>query len=337
MATVKPILCLMFLISITLAFSQTKVFVFTDINLVGGDPDDRQSWIHLMWYSDELDIVGVVPDRWNGKGVEACKIGLEAYRKDYKRYDFRSKGLASPETLRERVLTSEEEAVLTLNRLVANSEDPIYVLVWGNMNTLKKALFIYPEIADGIRVLSIGTGLKYGPRDEVPGEDCNVPNWNGGGRNEIYNDPRFKDLWWVESNWTYNGMFQGDGPKEMFNKLQEYGAMGSQIKEVTQEHDWAQYFRVGDTPSVTYLLDNDHDPNDPETGSWAGKFKKPFPESRPNYFTDDNGEIEWDYENPCNSWSNLVEMYEYNKSTLVAKRQNMYDNLIKKLDDLYDR
>ena len=144
-------------------------------------------------------------------------------------------------------------------------------------------------------------------------------------------------MWWVESNWTYNGMFQGNGPKEMFDKLQEYGAMGSQIKEVTQGHDWAQYFRVGDTPSVTYLLDDGHDPGDPESSSWAGKFKKPFPENRPNYFTDDNGNIDWDYENPCNTWSNLVEMYEYNKGTLVAERQDMYTSLIKKLDGLYSR
>ncbi len=317
------------------SLSQPKVFVFSDINLVGGDPDDRQSFIHLLWYSDELEIVGVAPDRWNGRGKEACQMGLETYKKDYEEYNFRAKGLPEPEKLEKVIISSEQEAVSSLKELVSLNEEPIYVLVWGNMITLKKALFTHPEIASGIRVLSIGTGLKYGPKDEVPGDECDVPNWNGKGRNEIFNDTRFTQMWWLESNWTYNGMFMGEGPTEMFEKLQSYGAMGAHIKDVTEDHPWARYFRMGDTPSVTYLLDDNHDLNDPESSSWAGKFKKPFPAERPNYYTDDNGDVEWDYKEPCNSWGNLTTMYNYNKSTLVAERVEMYDALISKLEFLY--
>ncbi len=314
-----------------------KVFVLTDINLEGGDPDDRQSFIHLLWYSDELEIVGIVPDSWNRRGYEACLDGLSAYQKDFVDYGFGEKGLMPPGDVQNLLLRSNNEAIEKLRDLSASSEEPIYVLVWGSMVTLKNALFTYPEIADDIRVLSIGTGRKYGPKDEVPGEDCDVVNWNGRGRNAIYEDERFTAMWWLESNWTYNGMFMGEGPTEMFERLQQYGAMGKKIKTVTSRHPWAQYFRVGDTPSVTYLLDPGHDPNDPETSSWAGLFKKPFPQQRPNYYTDDNGPVEWDYADPCSTWHNLEAMYVYNKSTLVAERQSMYDALIEKLDRLYDR
>lgn len=310
-----------------------RVFVFTDINLTGGDPDDRQSLIHLLWYADNLDIVGIVPDNWKGKGHEACMIGLEAYKSDYGKYSFDKKGYPSVDSIQKRIYDSKESAIEMLKK--SADQGLLYVLVWGNMGTLRDALFSHPEIAKNIRVLSIGTGLKFGPRDEVPGDDCNVSNWNGYGRDEIYNDPRFHDMWWLESNWTYNGMFMGDGPKQMFVKLAEYGAMGRQIKEVTKGHDWAQYFRVGDTPSVTYLLDESHDINNPETDSWAGKFRKPFPTERPNYYTDDNGSIEWDYTNPCNTWNNLQEMYDYNKETLFRNRQGMYDALLQKLNLLY--
>ena len=61
----------------------------------------------------------------------------------------------------------------------------------------------------------------------------------------------------------------------------------------------------------------------------------PFPNSRPNYFTDDAGEIEWDYAEPCNSWDNLTAMYAYNKSTLESRREEMYAALLKKLNELY--
>ena len=319
------------------AYGQVKpqVFVLTDINLVGGDPDDRQSLIHLLWYSDELDIVGIVPDYWTGKGYEACLMGLDAYEQDFEDYAFGTRGFIPPSVIRNNIMKSENEAIEKLRELAMNSNDPLYVLVWGSMTTLKNALFSYPEIADNIRVLTIGTGVKYGPKDEVAGEKCDVVNWNGKGRNEIFYDPRFKKMWWVESNWTYNGMFEGEGPKMMFQKLSKYGAMGRQIKDVTKNHDWAQYFRVGDTPTVTYLIDPGHNVNDPESSSWAGRFKRPFPEERPYYFTDDNGPIVWNYADPCQTWHNKTDMYQHNKSTLINQRADMYDQLLTKLNRIY--
>jgi len=40
--------------------AKPRVFVFTDINIDKGDPDDRQSLVHLLWYADELQIEGIV-------------------------------------------------------------------------------------------------------------------------------------------------------------------------------------------------------------------------------------------------------------------------------------
>jgi len=76
--------------------------------------------------------------------------------------------------------------------------------------------------------------------------------------------------------------------------------MGVFIKTATKRHDWAQYFRVGDTPTVLYLVDPANNLDD-----------------------------------PCNSWDNVEDMYAYNKNTLFERRQNMYDELLKKLDQLY--
>ena len=71
-------------------------------------------------------------------------------------------------------------------------------------------------------------------------------------------------------------MFMGEGPRIMFEKLSTYGSMGAFIKTATKGHDWAQYFRVGDTPSVLYLIDPGNEIENPEKGSWAGKFKNLF-------------------------------------------------------------
>ncbi|MFW5759856.1 MAG: hypothetical protein ACOCXH_02615 [Cyclobacteriaceae bacterium] len=50
---------------------------------------------------------------------------------------------------------------------------------------------------------------------------------------------------------------------------------------VTKNQEWPQYFRVGDTPSVLYVIDPEHDIDGPTESSWAGKFKQPFPQMRP--------------------------------------------------------
>ncbi len=316
------------------ATAKPKVFVFTDINIGGGDPDDRQSLIHLLWYADELDILGIVPDRWNKQGLEACKMAVEAYKTDYQQFDLQQKQYPVPEKIFQLLAETYDDAKdKFINAALLSSEkDPLYVLVWGNMNNAGKILAQNPNLIKRIRLITIGTGLKYGPEDEVPGKECDVPNWNGPGRNEIYNDTRFREMWWLEINWTYNGMFSGNGPREMFEMLGEYGAMGNHIKFVTKDHAWAQYFRVGDTPSVLYVIDPRRSFDDPTQSSWAGKFKKPFPEERPNYYTDDNGSINWNYENPCLTWQNLVDIYSYNKSTLESERPGMYKALLEKLN-----
>jgi hypothetical protein len=340
MKIIKHFLLLLLLASIfqcTTPKNKPRVIITTDINNAGGDPDDKQSLVHIFWYADELDIVGIIPDYWNGKGHEASMEVLDTYSKDYNEFDFKEKGYPDPESVRKLFAEDPESAREMIIHAARKTEEPIYILIWGQMTTFQKALFEAPEIADKVRILSIGTGLKYGPADEQVGKDCDVVNWNGRGRNEIYKDSRFDDLWWLESNWTYNGMFMGEGPRIMFEKLSTYGSMGAFIKTATKGHDWAQYFRVGDTPTVLYLIDPANNIEDPGHGSWAGKFKKPFPEKRPNYWTDDNGEISWDYNDPCNSWENVEEMYANNKNTLFQRRQGMYDELINKLNKLYNK
>jgi hypothetical protein len=76
--------------------NRPRVFVFTDINIDSGDPDDRQSLIHLLWYANELDIQGIVPDRWDARGLEACQMAVAAYEKDYNEFQFGQKRLSYP-------------------------------------------------------------------------------------------------------------------------------------------------------------------------------------------------------------------------------------------------
>jgi hypothetical protein len=319
-----------------------RVFVFTDINIDSGDPDDRQSLIHLLWYADELDIRGIVPDRWNAHGYEACMLAIDAYAKDYEQFGFAGKGFPVPVEIEKRVAVDFADAVRRFADEASDESSPLYVLIWGSMENFGRALRMFPHLADNIRVITIGTGLmmeeyrQYIPADwEVKEKPCMQPNWNGAGREQIYTDARFDNMWWLEMNWTYEGMFSGEEPAQMFHKLAQYGALGYHMIEVVANEPWAQYFRVGDTPSVLYVIDPDNNLDDPTSGSWAGRFIKPFPDARPNYYADCHGDIEWDYADPCNTWHNHVRVRDHAKSTLEQVRSAMYDDLIGKLQRIY--
>ncbi len=324
--------------------AKPRVFVFTDINIDAGDPDDRQSLIHLLWYANELQIEGVVPDRWEAQGLEACLLAAEAYAEDYEAFRFGEKGYPTPQQVKSLFAENLDDAVRRFQKAAADQSSPLYVQVWGNMVHVGEALRSKPDLAANVRLITIGTHLmmeehrQYMPPDWPKSErPCEQYNWNGWGRNQLFEDERFKKMWWLEINWTYEGMFGGDEPKEMFEKLSGYGALGRHMKEVVKNQPWAQYFRVGDTPSVLYVIDPNHDLDDPTQQSWAGKFIKPFPNERPNYYTDFNGPVVWDYADPCNTWENHVEMNRFARGTLEAVRPQMYAALLAKLDALYRR
>lgn len=319
-----------------------RVFVFTDINIDAGDPDDRQSLIHLLWYANELRIEGVVPDRWDARGFEACQQVAEAYSKDYPEFGFNNKGFPGPEVVHRLFASNREDAISRFQQAASVENDPLYVLVWGNMSLFGEALRSKPEVWRNIRLITIGTDLmmeeyrQYIPENwektELP---CEQYNWNGHGRNLIFNDERFTAMWWLEINWTYEGMFTGNEPSEIFEELLKYGALGQHMEEVVRNEPWARYFRVGDTPSVLYLIDPENNLEDPGKGSWAGQFTRPFPDSRPNYFADFCGPVEWNYANPCLTWENHKEFNRFAKGTLELRRPAMYQSMLKKLDGLY--
>ena len=323
------------------AQEKPRVFVFTDINIDSGDPDDRQSLVHLFWYANELDIEGIVPERWNARSYEACELALEAYAEDFMKSGLAGLIYPPPSEIDRLIAADMEQGKELFHRAASNGDSPLYVLIWGNMKGFRDALFENPEMADNLRVLSIGTGLMlekdipHLPDDWDKSEPCKQMNWNAAGRNDIFHDERFRNMWWIESNWTYNGMFSGPEPSAMLRKLSAFGAMGQHLKDVVKNEEWAQYFRVGDTPSVLYVIDPGHDPDRPEESSWAGRFVKPFPQTRPNYYTDYSDDLGWEYADPCASWSIHEAVKDTASATLEERRNEMYEALLSKLSLVY--
>lgn len=316
--------------------AKPRVVITTDINIDAGDPDDRQSMAHLFLYADELDIRAIIIDRPGAQGVEATKLVVDAYRKDYftEAYNFIQMKYPHPDSLEKLIYTHQEaEELGIIGKVADESDEPLYVAVWGHVVAVRTALEARPELVDKLRIMTIGTEYKS-PYDC---EECGVRNWNDtdGHRESLFKDERFKNIWWLENNWGYNGMFAGERPTEFMKTLTKYGALGQHITDAVQSRAWAHYFRVGDTPTIMYLLDNQNLDN-PQEFNLGGYFVKPYPEAHPNYYIDAApNNSDWNYSDPCSTWSKAKAEVDARSAQMTLRRDIMYDDMLAKLQRLY--
>jgi hypothetical protein len=259
-----------------LAQDKIPVIIYTDIG--GDDPDDHQSLIHFLLYSDRFETLGLISSP-PGKGrVNNIEEVLAAYEADYP--NLLSSGLKYPEpaSLRRVVRqgeispqTSEVPGLASsgakfIAKQVLEYGKPVYVLVWGSMTDLAQAVHHFPEIKPLLRVYSIGS---WNTEQDPKSRD--------------YLWPHHPDFWWIENNTTFRGMYMGGNHEDPWGNVsfvesfvKDHGTMGKLF------HQKKSDIKMGDTPSVLYLLNGN--PDDPEGESWGGSFAKD--RSRPNYWTD---------------------------------------------------
>tara|TARA_R110001592_G_scaffold96331_4_gene276790 strand:- start:110803 stop:112092 length:1290 start_codon:yes stop_codon:yes gene_type:complete len=245
-----------------------RILINSDIG--GTDPDDFQSMIHLLMYADKFQIEGLVSSPF-GDGRKSNFLDIiDLYEKDYLQLKKHAADLPAPKVLRavakqgaiaaapfKGYTTSTEGSEWIIKCAKRESEQPLWVLVWGGIEDLAQALHDAPEIKENIRVYWIGG-----------------PNKKWSINAYFYLAAEHGDLWMIEANSTYRGWFMDeDSPKSYTgeayydNFIQGRGALGK---------DFINYYqgriKMGDTPSLAYLMKGD--PNDPTGESWGGSFEK---------------------------------------------------------------
>jgi len=259
-------------------FSQTKIPVIISTDIGGDDPDDHQSLIHFLFYSDRFETLGIISSP-PGKGrLSDIEEVLAAYERDFPKLNSISKDYPLPDHLREvskqgetEIQSSEKpEHVSSGAEFMANQildyGKPVFVLIWGSITDLAQAIHFYPEIKPLIRVYSIGS---WNTQQDQQSRDY---LWNA-----------HPDFWWIENNTTFRGMYMGgiqDEPWGNYTFVEKFvkgfGAMGTLFFEKKPD------IKMGDTPSLLYLLNGN--PEDPESESWGGSFIQHA--ERPSYWTD---------------------------------------------------
>jgi len=262
-----------------LAGERYRVIISTDIG--GNDPDDFQSMVHYLLYADLFDTEGLISSPpFKGRAKDILDV-IDAYEKDYPNLKRHSDKYPTPDALRamtkqgainaapkEGFSQPTEGSKWIIQRVKADDDRPLYVLVWGSITDVAQAVHDEPAIKKKIRVYSIGS-------------------WNTrmDARSREYLFRNHPDLWWVEADTTFRGMYmggqqQGDlGNKEFIAQhVKPRGALGSLYASKKSD------IKMGDTPSVLYLLRGNA--ANPEAEHWGGAFVRQHQDTRPNYWTD---------------------------------------------------
>ncbi|HEV3258293.1 MAG TPA: nucleoside hydrolase-like domain-containing protein [Gemmataceae bacterium] len=273
-----------------------RLVVLTDI---GGDPDDQQSLVRLLLYSNEFDIEGLIASATGTPAEQKADVvkpelireTVEAYGKVRDNLVTHRAGFPKALDLSERVKAGNpRRGVQNIGEgqdtegsnwiiRVADQRDerPLNVTIWGGSTELAQALWRVRKdrgedglrkFLDRLRVYAIGHQDDTGP--------WIVEN--------------FPDLFYILSKApdgkdkresAHRGMYLG-GDEALTSRdwidahvRKGHGALGALYPPST----WTDpnphgALKEGDTPSWFYFLPNGlSDPAHPEWGSWGGRFR----------------------------------------------------------------
>lgn len=299
-------------------FANSRVIVLTDIE---ADPDDTQTLIRLMLYSNQIDIKGLIATtsvhQKNRIAPESINKVINAYGKVQKNLLQHEAGFPPEKVLHKLVKSGSpaygmagvgegkntEGSDWIIKVLKEKDERPLWVSVWGGANTLAQALYtmratlseaeLHPLVAK-LRVYSISDQDDAG----------------------FWIRQQFPDLFYIVSpggygaaTWTgINQVVDGIDNSSISNQWlathiqQNHSPLGAAYPDVA-------YGLEGDTPAWLGLIKNGlNSPEHPNWGGWGGRYELYIPQRKntdPNGF---NGGIPIEQETrPI--WTNAVDTY----------------------------
>ena len=268
---------------------KNRVIILTDIE---ADPDDTQSLVRLLLYSNEIDIQGIIATTscWHKSMVnpESIKKVVQAYDKvqpNLVKHDaafpkaeilfpFIKQGLPEYGMSGVGDAKDSEGSDWILAELEKNDERPLWISVWGGANTLAQTLYkikntksekVAKKLVAKLRVYAIsdqddsGIWIRNNFPDLFyivsPGDDYGSATWNGINSfvQGVSNDK-------ISNSWLAENIQQGHGP------------LGAAYPDVA-------YGMEGDTPSFLSLIPNGlNNPGHPDWGGWGGRYELYMPD-----------------------------------------------------------
>lgn len=312
-------LCLVFLTNSLFAQTNQKnrVIILTDIE---ADPDDTQSLVRLLLYSNEIDIKGIVATTscWlrNRIEPESIKKVINAYGEVQPNLLKHDDGYPSPDKLLSLVKEGKalygmegvgdgmdsEGSDWIIQELEKEDESPLWISVWGGVNTLAQALYKIENTKSARETKKLMAKLRvYTISDQddsgiwirnnfpelfyivSPGDDYGSATWNG-----INSYVKGIDNEKISNSWLANNIQQG------------HGLLGVAYPDVA----WGM---EGDTPAfLSLILNGLNSPEHPDWGGWGGRYEL----YKPNFVNQKKGNSGVPFEPETREiWTNAVDAY----------------------------
>ena len=265
-------------------FQKQRVIILTDIE---ADPDDTQSLVRLLLYSNEIDIKGIIATTscWKRTSTspESIRNVIRAYSKVRSNLIKHESSYPEAEKLLSLVKTglpkyglpgvgegNDSEGSDWIIKVLEEQDDrPLWISVWGGVNTLAQALFKIEntmtekeadELIAKLRVYTISDQDDSGIwiRNNFPnlfyivspGDDYGSATWNAI-NSFIYGIDNVE----IGNSWLAN------------NVQKDHGPLGAVYPDVA-------YGMEGDTPAFLSLIPNGlNEPEHPEWGGWGGRYE----------------------------------------------------------------
>lgn len=263
---------------------QHRLLVLTDIE---ADPDDKQSLVRLLLYSNVIDIEGLVATtsvhmkaRVNPASIERI---IRAYGKVQPNLSLHADGYPTEEELLARVKQGRAEYGMQgvgegkdtegsdwiIEVLERDDERPLWVSVWGGPNTLAQALYRIRETKTDEEARRLIAKLRV---YTISDQDDSA----------IWIRTNFPDLFYIVSpggyetaTWTGIHAFVPGIDNETIsnswlaeNIQQGHGPLGARYPDVA----WSM---EGDTPAFLPLIPNGLNvPGRPNWGGWGGRYER---------------------------------------------------------------
>lgn len=291
------LVCLISLVAMTAPAaaqsSRQPIIVLTDM---GADPDDEQSMTRLLHYANDFDIRGLIATRSVKNGVSTVRRDkilalIDAYEVDRPYLTLHDSRFPSAAHLRgvtrsgstSGTVGAHSEGSIHIFNVVRQAMDagsaPVWVLIWGGPRELAQALAQarsslssadYVRFKQKLRVYAIAQQYEPEVGERIIRDNpdlfyiVNGPPGVTDGMRRLFRGmyKALDERTHLNENWIRTNLWSGHGAlaRRYPGNVNLGGYRANAVKE-------------GDTPSLLYLLPLGlNDPEQPEQGSWGGRF-----------------------------------------------------------------
>jgi len=259
-----------------------RVIILTDIE---ADPDDTQSLVRLLLYSNEIEIEGLIATtsvfQKERTAPDSIRAVIEAYGEVKPNLDLHAPGYPAAGTLLGRIRSGlpvygmngvgpdmdSEGSDWIIRRLEEDDARPLWISIWGGPNALAQALYRIREtrseddarrLINKLRVYAISDQDDSGAWIRTNFPDLFYIVSPGGQGNATWfamTKPQAGDDTDISARWLSENIQQGHGP------------LGAVYPGVI-------YGLEGDTPAFLGLVPNGLNvPEHPDWGGWGGRYE----------------------------------------------------------------